>query len=79
MKSNYRDQVQTHGVGWYAATWIKPGDLPSSVIFRFTEYRQNITVIPLLATTTDPTPCNVDHLFGVKAISKSMKSLSNQK
>ena len=76
MKSNYRDQVQAHGVGWYAATWMKPGDLPSSVIFRFTEYRQNVRVIKVPSLSSDPVVADVDQLFGVTAITKSMKSLS---
>lgn len=75
MKSNYRDQVQTHGVGWYAATWIPKGDFPSIVIFRFTEYLQNVRVIKVPSPSSDPVVADVDQLFDVTAITKSMKSL----
>lgn len=76
MKSNYRDQVQANGIGWYRATWMRPGNIPSSVIFRFTEYKQNVRVIPVSLTKTDPVLANIDELFGVDAITKDMKSLT---
>ncbi len=76
MKSNYREQVQTHGIGWYGATWMRPGGLPTAVVFRFTEYLPTVKVIPIPTLEKVNPVANVDQLFAVTAITKAMKSLT---
>ena len=76
MKSNYRETIQAHGCGWYGATWMRPvegGKEPQAVVFRLTEYRNEINVVPIHAEVPEPTRANIADLFGVRRINEAMK------
>lgn len=85
MKSNYRDAVLTHGIGFYTAELMRPSTrkdgrvIIGGVVFRFDSWKGRVKAIPCCGMTAEPVEVAIEDLHNVKFISPELKALTNSK